>query len=44
MPTFFRGSTDVRTGVLGGYFTKISGYLLFDLGFRCGNPKHGYFV
>ena len=44
VPTFFHGSTVVRTSVLGGYFTKISGYVLFDLGFRCDNQKHGYFV
>jgi hypothetical protein len=29
VPTFFHGSTDVRTNVPGGYFIKISGYLLF---------------
>jgi hypothetical protein len=30
MPTFFHGSTVARIGVLGGYFIKTSGHLLFD--------------
>jgi hypothetical protein len=42
MPTFFHGSTVVRTSVHGGYFIKTSSYLFFDPRFGCGNQKHGY--
>jgi hypothetical protein len=42
MPTFFHGSTVVRTSILGVKFIKISGCLLFDLGFRCHIQEHGY--
>jgi hypothetical protein len=38
---FFYGSTLVRATLLGGDFIKISGCLLFDLGFGCDSPGHG---